>query len=724
MKFTLYLILSFFSIVMMAQPTTEYAVQTWAEIDVTAPTITINWVPVNGATSYKIYRKLKEYSVWGNVLVTLDAETTSYVDTDIEVEVSYEYKIEKIGNVSGFGYINSGINVAPNHFKGRMLLLVDDTFSSSLSDEISRLKTDLIGNGWTVVQKNINRNGTVAEVRIIIDTEYDKNKIDAIYCLGHIPVPYSSNYAPDGHQNNHEGAWPADGYYGDINGNWTDVTANNTSASQERNHNVPGDGKFDQLYFPSKVEMQVGRVDFSNMPAFSESEEELLRRYLEKSHEFKIGNITANMQAVIDDNFGGFSGEAFAGSAWKSFGPLLHPENVSNGDYRSSMDTTSYMWSYGCGGGSFSSCNGVGTTSDFAGDSLQGIFSCMFGSYFGDWDSENNLLRATLAQGTNLTNCWNGRPHWYFHHMGMGENIGYSTRLSMNNKGIFYNSPLAFLGNMVSMGLMGDPSLTMFIVKPISDLSADATENDIELSWTDTSTDNIGYYIYRSSDYDGAYVLLNEEPVVDKTYIDECIESSGTYFYMVRVTKLETTPSGQFYNLSQGMIIEIEKEVAPIIASFSEVTIDDLVTLTNLSTNANSWNWDFGDGTTSSDFEPTHNYLVAQVYDITLVALNECFSDTFSLQVHPMFVGVEDLESTVYSIYPNPGKERFTLTSEIPMMNTSIGIFDLNGKKVKSFLIDNGAMSTHFLLDNFTKGVYFVHVGNDVSTRVLRIVVQ
>ncbi|MGB1104235.1 MAG: hypothetical protein ACPG21_11480 [Crocinitomicaceae bacterium] len=59
-----------------------------------------------------------------------------------------------------------------------------------------------------------------------------------------------------------------------MDGTWTDAAVNNTTASSPRNHNVPGDGKFDQSRVPSTLELQVSRVDFNDLPAFAESEED------------------------------------------------------------------------------------------------------------------------------------------------------------------------------------------------------------------------------------------------------------------------------------------------------------------------------------------------------------------------------------------------------------------------------------------------------------------
>ncbi|MFH2089744.1 MAG: PKD domain-containing protein [Pseudomonadota bacterium] len=46
------------------------------------------------------------------------------------------------------------------------------------------------------------------------------------------------------------------------------------------------------------------------------------------------------------------------------------------------------------------------------------------------------------------------------------------------------------------------------------------------------------------------------------------------------------------------------------------------VVFTNLSTNAEAWFWDFGDGTTSSEEHPRHLYLAAGSYTVALIAIN------------------------------------------------------------------------------------------------------
>lgn len=708
-----------------AQPSTDYSVQTWADIEATPPKITINWKSVNGADSYEIYRKEESENNWGTSISNFDNTVNSFEDSDVTIGVSYEYRIIKTGNVNGFGYINAGIEVPAEHHRGNMLLLVDESFSESLNLEIDQLIEDLTGDGWKVYRNDVNRDSSVAVIKQIILDEYDsiENNLDAVFCLGHVPVPYSGNYAPDGHVNNHEGAWPSDSYYGEIDGNWTDSSVTNTTAAQDRNHNIPNDGKFDQTFLPSDLEMQVGRVDFANLPAFSLSEEELLRQYLNKNHAFKMGEIQVQMKAVIDDNFGGFNGEAFAGSAWKSFAPLLHPDNVKSDDYRTAMDTASYIWSYGCGGGSYTSCSGVGNTNNFATDSLQGVFSALFGSYFGDWDSNNNFMRASLAQGTILTNCWSGRPHWYFHHMGMGKNIGYSTKISMNNNGTTYNTPLQFLARLTSMGLMGDPSLRMYVLAPAKELTATFTGFNMELNWTASSDSETGYFIYRQSDSENQYTLLNEEAIYSTNYTDLCVDTSGNYKYMVRATKLVTTPSGSFHNLSQGIFATEEANVQLPTASFSSTIEMEEVMLENLSLNSNTWLWDFGDNMTSDEFEPTHNYESNGDYSISLIAFNECFQDEFTETVSISTTNVNELiHDAEISIFPNPVKNKFDIKSSYPLTNAEIQIYDIKGNLLKTTKWSDEPINLDDSQEVFPGGVYIVKINHNNNMKVLKFI--
>src|SRR5690606_19757782 len=128
------------------------------------------------------------------------------------------------------------------------------------------------GDGWLVARSEVSRTGTVPAVKAVIKSRYDESpgNTKAVFLLGHVPVPYSGNVCPDGHGEpdpapHHRGAWPADAYYGDMDGVWTDSTVDHAEANVDgtRNDNVPGDGKFDQSLLVGEhlPELVVGRVD-------------------------------------------------------------------------------------------------------------------------------------------------------------------------------------------------------------------------------------------------------------------------------------------------------------------------------------------------------------------------------------------------------------------------------------------------------------------------------
>jgi len=306
-----------------------------------------------------------------------------------------------------------------------------------LTGELQRLEVDLICDGWQVKRFDVSRNDAVTYIKDLIVNEcLSDSSIEAVFLFGHVPVPYSGNVMSA--HTNHCGAWPADVYYAELDDQWTDTLVNNTTASRPANHNVPGDGKFDQTFIESGVDLQIGRVDLYDLPAFTENDIELMRRYLNKNHDFRYGFIGSERRGLIDDNVGILGGLAIAANGLRNFSAMFGASNVHNLDYFGTLGTQSYLWSQGCGGGSYTSCAGVGTTNDFATRTVRSVFTMLYGSYFGDWDNTNNILRAPLASINSVLACfWAGAPAWHLHHMVLGETIGYSTKITQNNISLY-----------------------------------------------------------------------------------------------------------------------------------------------------------------------------------------------------------------------------------------------------------------------------------------------
>jgi hypothetical protein len=520
-------------------------------------TISFNWGTIPGPNQFTIWRKNKNSSGWGNIYAQLPADTTGFTDNHVETGVEYEYSIlKKADDLNSIRtYVNAGIKCREVEYRGKVILLVDSTFTNELKSELSSFEKDLIGDGWDIFRKDISRNASVKHVKSVIRDLYysDTASMKALILIGHIPVPYSGCEAYDGHPE-HFGAWSADIYYGDMNEKiWTDESANCTGARRAENHNVPGDGKFDvtSLPYDEKISLQVGRIDFYNLPSFPETESELLKKYLKKDHNFRHKIIDPKLQALVSDDFYGTTDGAFSISGWRNFTALFNSPNVRKGFYIADMKKESFICSYGCGAGSFNSCGGVGLTSDFVKHSMRTVFTFLLGSYFGDWDSEDNFMRSALASdGWILTCMWAGIPLYTFHQLGMGETIGYCLQSTQNNVNTYDQHTSR---RNVQLSMQGDPTLRMHIVCPASSFqSAITSKNTVLLSWKPADDTIIGYYIYKLDTIENRYHKISPTPVTD-TWFEDKAPVNGNNYYMLKSYKLCEVASGSYYNLSQGI---------------------------------------------------------------------------------------------------------------------------------------------------------------------------
>jgi hypothetical protein len=593
---TLILLTSFLAL--NAQTASESrSVEGYTTLDFSAPSITVHWAGTANATGYKIYKRALGSTTWGSPIATLGTSDFEYKDAAVTIGTVYEYTIAKTtstadplagGTMTGYSYLSAALQKPAKHSNGSILVLASKLITDSLSADVAVLLSDLSNDGWAASAEVINQGATVADVKAYIKSKKDAGLCDAVYLLGNIAVPYSGTFCtdnsyqspPDGHTAaappSHCGAWPSDLYYGTFEGNWTDNNTDSTGARAE-NKNIPGDGKFDNNRLPGTVSLAIGRVDFSKLSAFNETEVQLTKRYLDKVHAFKIGETQVQNKGVIEDNFSGFA-EGFSSSAIRNITAICGPNSIVRGDIFTNADTSDFLFSYTCGGGSYTTCNGVGTTNDYK-TKNGAAFNFIFGSYFGDFDIDNNFMRASMATSKLGFGCiWSGRPKWIWHTMALGENYADIAKKSQNN---WFDYDANYYQNGVHMNLLGDPSLRSHFIKPANDIVLISEDNDtkVKISWTaSTETDILGYYIYRSKDEHGPYTLLTNNAEPTTTYTDAS-PLAGTAFYMVRAAKETTTGSGSYINLSLGTKNSIRRTVN--IASLTQTNVKVYPTLAN-----------------------------------------------------------------------------------------------------------------------------------------------
>ncbi len=545
------------------------------------------------ASAQNVYRKSKDAYDWGSVYKSIGATDSTFKDT-INTGNAYEYMFEKINGPDGwavYGYAFSGHRFPMVSNRGTILVIIDSTHKTFLSNELRTYRNDLIGDGWKTVVKYFSPSTTVAQIKSYIYNTYisDPTNVKSVVLVGNLAVPYSGNFSqygtwpPDGHVSisgygpSHEGAWPTDIYYGDmVQPVWTDSLVTNTLGVRPANHNVPNDGKFDVTDMNNIIQLQVGRIDLSEMSSFKldvpdtgNVERELLKRYFTKNHSFrhKLVNIRERCLWDIDNAFpavitGGFFNEHFPSNSYRNMSVLIADTVTYNLDYRTTLNTQDYLWSFGFGFGSYTNCSGIGNTAQLAASNqtIKSVFTGFMGSFFGDWDTANSFLRAPLAAKGNVLNTfWCGRPHWFFHHMGLGETIGYSSMRTQNNNDSSYGFayPLypttAFSMYSIHSSLMGDPTVRMQPVATARNFRVvqDSCNNRFKLKWslsTDTAVHT--YYIFRAKHIDSTFTNIGSST---GTFWVDNSPLSGDNVYMLRALKLQVSGSGTYFNLSQGV---------------------------------------------------------------------------------------------------------------------------------------------------------------------------
>jgi hypothetical protein len=548
-----------------ADMTWLYAVQISATVQTSPPQITLSWEPdVYGADSYTVYRKNEADRDWGNGLL-LSGNVTRFTDTNVAAGAAYEYQVVKqamLGYV-GYGYIFAGIDAPAIENRGTVVLVVAaDTVS--LANELNTLRADLIGDGWSVIRHDISPQDSPASVQALIRSDYfaDPQHVGAAFLFGHVPVVMSGDLNYDSHGAH---ALPADGFYGDMTGNWQlDLDPTNRPS-----------------YFPGEIRLMVGRVDFFDLPGQGSlspwpNETELSRQYLAKDHAWRHKQITVPRRALMANRVGDYYGQAYAASGYRNFQPLVGPGNIVEADvsdaappeqrWISLATEGAWLWSYGCGGGQDNSISALGThdlydnvwSTDIVDEGAKVVFSMFLGSHFGDWTHTDNIMRSMLATpSVGLTACIVGLPHWFCHHLAMGQPIGYAARLTMNNTNLYQNQSNA-LPRAVFINLLGDPTLRMESVFPPSGLSASPAGGAVILSWSRSPDDVLGYSVYRSNQPDGPFVRLNDSLITGTSYLDSTAFSSATPTYMVRAIARQTNPSGSYLNPSQGIFAPMD----------------------------------------------------------------------------------------------------------------------------------------------------------------------
>ncbi len=134
--------------------------------------------------------------------------------------------------------------------------------------------------------------------------------------------------------------------------------------------------------------------------------------------------------------------------------------------------------------------------------------------------------------------------------------------------------------------------------------------------------------------------------------------------------------------------------------------------------------WDFGDGTQDFSLNPTHLFPTKKIYQIRLIAINDCGRDTIIRTIDLKTNGVNDLNVSDFSATPNPFSNELTIQFSLKKTERiSLQLYDLTGKLMENWLENElyteGSFRRNFSTNDLLSGVYLlqVRVGNSVFYR-------
>lgn len=191
---------------------------------------------------------------------------------------------------------------------------------------------------------------------------------------------------------------------------------------------------------------------------------------------------------------------------------------------------------------------------------------------------------------------------------------------------------------------------------------------DLTVTFTNSSTNAEAY------NWDFGDSLISSEPNPVHTYAE-----AGTYKVILEAMAGELTATTE-----QDVTVTSNISITAPEALFSYTSEDLTVTFTNSSTNAEAYNWDFGDSLNSSESNPVHTYAEAGTYKVILEAMAGELTATAEQDI-TVTENTLEVEGTAFSmkVYPIPADRQLIVDFGQISAMTGYEILSIDGRLLK-----------------------------------------
>jgi len=243
--------------------------------------------------------------------------------------------------------------------------------------------------------------------------------------------------------------------------------------------------------------------------------------------------------------------------------------------------------------------------------------------------------------------------------------------------------------------------------------------NNISASWFHAIEPNSGIlrYEYALGTSPGSTDVLNWTSAGTDTSVSLSnlnLNYGTTYYFSVKainLANLETIATSDGFILSS-----LNLPIANFYVIEDTLYLPNAIALfVNQSQNANSYIWDFGDGSTSTQVNPWHQYTQPGTYTVKLIAMNPPLPNDTLIKTNYITVLNSQLiqeNQILYSIYPNPFKSNIFVSFDNDFTGY-IEIQDMSGKTLIHKSVNNKVIVNIDKLENLEKGIYIVKICNN-----------
>ena len=174
----------------------------------------------------------------------------------------------------------------------------------------------------------------------------------------------------------------------------------------------------------------------------------------------------------------------------------------------------------------------------------------------------------------------------------------------------------------------------------------------------------------------------------------------------------------------------ISVSAAPTVNASANVTtilVGGTVTFSSAGSGATSYSWDFGDGNSSTQTNPSHTYSSSGIFTVTLTGtLNGC-SNTSQLTINVGAVNIEDvnLENSI-SVIPNPNNGNFEILFDLnEFQELNLEIHNSIGQLIISEDLDIiKTTRINYDLTDFPTGFYYLSITSNSGKTTKRLFIS